>query len=113
MVVSRARAASVATRHKNASAREQRRKRLCVLTATSTRISLKFFLFTLLRALWHTQKLNSFLFNLLRTLYPKTPGVGIPARSCARSPLHARVLLLARIGLAPPPLPSNSCATLT
>jgi len=46
-------------------------------------LSLKFFLFTLLRTLWHDAKLNSFLFKRLRTLYPKTPGVGeVTARVC-------------------------------
>src|SRR5713101_4369784 len=43
---------------------------------SSPATALKFFLFTLLRALWHDAKLNSFLFKRLRTLYPKTPGVG-------------------------------------
>ncbi len=43
----------------------------------------KFFLFTLLRTLWHDAKLNSFLFKRLRTLYPKTPGVGgVTGRVC-------------------------------
>src|SRR6266481_2235803 len=35
-------------------------------------------------------------------LLQNLPGVGVPARSSAPSPLHARGLLLARIGLAPP-----------
>src|SRR2546426_8573135 len=43
---------------------------------SSLAIALKFFLFTFLRTLWHDAKLNSFLFKRLRTLYPKTPGVG-------------------------------------
>ncbi len=43
---------------------------------TRTCISLKSFLFTFLRTLWHEAKLNSFLFKRLRTLYRKTPGVG-------------------------------------
>src|SRR5882762_7326349 len=50
--------------------------RWLTLLPARTRISLKFFLFTLLRTLWHDEKLNSFLFRRLRTLYPKTPGVG-------------------------------------
>src|SRR5216684_159630 len=43
---------------------------------SSPATALKFFLFTLLRTLWHDAKLNSFLFKRLRTLYRKTPGVG-------------------------------------
>jgi hypothetical protein len=34
------------------------------------------FPFTLLRTLWHGQKLNSFVFKRLRTLYPKHRGWG-------------------------------------
>ena len=36
----------------------------------------KFVLFTLLRTLLHSPKLNSFIFNRFRTLCQKTPGVG-------------------------------------
>ena len=77
--------------------------KLCLLTATRTRISLKFFLFTLLRTLWHTQKLNSFLFNRFRTLYPKTPGGwGYPL--VPPHPPHSTqgYSCWLRIGLAPP-----------
>ena len=48
------------------------------VAATRTRISFKLFLFTFLRTLLHTAKFNSFLFKRLRTLCPKTPGVGVP-----------------------------------
>src|SRR5260370_8919023 len=39
------------------------------------------FLFTLLRPLWHTPKLTSFLFNGFRPLCPETAGGGVPPRS--------------------------------
>ncbi len=53
------------------------------VTTTRTCFSLKFFLFTLLRTLWHDANLNSFLFKRLRALYPKTPGVGeVTGRVC-------------------------------
>src|SRR5437588_10468426 len=52
--------------------------RACAVAPTRTRISFKLFLFTFLRTLLHRQKLNSFLFKRLRTLCPKTPGVGVP-----------------------------------
>src|SRR5229473_735077 len=48
----------------------------CTVTATRTRISFKFFLFTFLRTLWHDAKLNSFVFMRFRTLWAKTPGGG-------------------------------------
>ena len=50
----------------------------CAFAAPRTRISFKLFLFTFLRTLLHTTKFNSFLFKRLRTLCPKTPGVGVP-----------------------------------
>ena len=39
--------------------------------------ALKSFPFILLRTLWHDAKLKPFLFKRFRTLYPKTPGVGV------------------------------------
>jgi len=59
----------------------------CAVMATRTPFSFKFFLFTFLRTLLHRQKLNSFLFNRFRTLYPKTPGWGCPA---AEAPIAGR-----------------------
>src|SRR5712691_10214279 len=47
-------------------------------------------------------KTQLFSFQPLAHSLSQNTGVGIPSRSSARSPLHARVLLLARIGLAPP-----------
>src|SRR5260370_11975674 len=37
------------------------------------------FPFILFRTLWRAPKLNPFVFSRLRTLYPKTPGGGVPA----------------------------------
>jgi len=52
--------------------------KVCAVAPRRTRISFKLFLFTFLRTLLHAAKFNSFLFKRLRTLCPKTPGVGVP-----------------------------------
>jgi hypothetical protein len=44
------------------------------------------FPFTLLRTLLHDRKLNSFVFRRLRTLCPKTPGVGVSQQSYFSAP---------------------------
>ncbi|SRR6267154_2918431 len=50
------------------------------------------FLSTLLRTLWHSQRLNPFLFNRFRTLCRKTPGGGVrPARSRWPRPTELKV----------------------
>src|SRR5712692_3723980 len=59
---------------------------------SSPATALKFFLFTLLRTLWHDAKLNSFLFKRLRTLYPKTPGLGGSKGRFARRKLKSIVV---------------------
>jgi len=51
--------------------------KVCAVAPRRTRISFKLFLFTFLRTLLHAAKFNSFLFKRLRTLCPKTPGVGV------------------------------------
>ncbi len=48
--------------------------KVCTVLTTRTRISPKFFPFTFFRTLLHDAKLNSFIFNGLRTLCLKTPG---------------------------------------
>ena len=42
------------------------------------------------------QKLNSFIFKLLRTLCPKTPGVGVPSQPQSGSELEPRRFFLAK-----------------
>jgi len=53
-----------------------------VSSNSSLPAALKSFIFKLLRTLLHRQKLKSFLFNQFRTLYPKTPGVGVSLPLC-------------------------------
>src|SRR5713226_158214 len=58
--------------------------KVCALTATRTRISFKFFLFTLLRTLLHGEKYYPLSYQVLLHSLRKTTGGGVPFQLSSR-----------------------------